>query len=114
MLGDAARHAEVWNGMSVATTFEEQLDETRQRVSAMDTRCAAIGRDPATLRRSYYMADSTRPQTGGAVRNYESEDVFVSVARPLAALGISDLVLLYPWTDSDVPMFERIARVFRC
>src|SRR4029077_13080634 len=53
MLGHAARHADVWNSMSLAPTFAEQLEVTRRRVAAIDARCAAIGRDPASLRRSF-------------------------------------------------------------
>ena len=49
MLGHAARHADIWNSISFAKTFEAQLDETRERVAAIDARCARIGRDPATL-----------------------------------------------------------------
>ncbi len=58
MLGHAARHADIWNSMSVAATFAAQLEETRQRVAAIEARCAANRRDPASLRRSFLMFHS--------------------------------------------------------
>jgi hypothetical protein len=91
-------------------TFEEQLLETRQRVAAMDVRCSSVGRDPASLRRSYFMLDMTRRLRGGAILYYESEEIFTKMALQLIALGISELVVMYPWVDHQIPMLERIAR----
>ena len=71
MLGHAARHADVWNSISFAKTFEAQLAETQLRVAAIDARCARIGRDPATLRRSYLMFDPTARSSGGKIKYYE-------------------------------------------
>ena len=71
MLRHTARHADIWNSISFAKTFEEQLEETRGRVAALDARCAEIGRDPATLRRSYLMFDAAARQSGGRVNYYE-------------------------------------------
>jgi alkanesulfonate monooxygenase SsuD/methylene tetrahydromethanopterin reductase-like flavin-dependent oxidoreductase (luciferase family) len=42
----AARHADTWN------TFGPGLDDGRQLSAELDVACAAIGRDPATIRRS--------------------------------------------------------------
>jgi alkanesulfonate monooxygenase SsuD/methylene tetrahydromethanopterin reductase-like flavin-dependent oxidoreductase (luciferase family) len=109
MLGHAARHAEIWNTMSFATTFEAQLEETRQRVAAIDARCAAIGRDPASLRRSYLMYDMA-PSADGGRHYYESEETFTRMVRQIIALGISEVALSYPTVDRQVPVFERIAR----
>ena len=76
MLGHAARHADIWNSMSFAKTFEAQLEETRQRVAAMGARCAAIGRDQANLRRSYLMFDPTARLGGGVPRIFTSSRRF--------------------------------------
>jgi alkanesulfonate monooxygenase SsuD/methylene tetrahydromethanopterin reductase-like flavin-dependent oxidoreductase (luciferase family) len=110
MLGHAARHADIWNGMSFALNFEAQLEETRQRMAAMDARCAAISRDPASLRRSYYMSDRNKRSSGGVIQFYESEETFTRMARQIIALGISDLAFEYPVLDRQRPVFERIAR----
>lgn len=110
MLGHAARHADVWNSISFARTFEAQLDETRGRVAAIDKRCAAIGRDPASLRRSYLMFDPTARSSGGKIKYYESEETFRRMVEQVIALGISEIGFYYPILDEQAPMFERIAR----
>ncbi len=107
MLGHAARHADVWNSMSVAASFEAQLEETRGRVAAMEAKCAAIGRDPASLRRSFLMFDT---DSAGALPYYESVEVFERMARQLIALGMSEIALLYPAQERQASVFERIAR----
>jgi hypothetical protein len=110
MLGHAARHADIWNSMSFAKTFEAQLEETSQRVAAMDARCAAIGRDRADLRRSYLMFDPTARFGGGVIVYYESEEIFTRMVQQVIALGISEVVLYYPALERQIPMLERIAR----
>jgi alkanesulfonate monooxygenase SsuD/methylene tetrahydromethanopterin reductase-like flavin-dependent oxidoreductase (luciferase family) len=110
MLGLAARHADIWNSLSFAKTFEAQIDETRQRVAAIDARCAAIGRDPASLRRSYLMFDPSARASGGVYGYYESEEIFTQMVRRVIELGISEVGLYYPMLERQVPMFERIAR----
>jgi alkanesulfonate monooxygenase SsuD/methylene tetrahydromethanopterin reductase-like flavin-dependent oxidoreductase (luciferase family) len=109
MLRHAARHADIWNSLSFAKTFDEQVEETRLRVARVDTACAAIGRDPATLRRSFLMFDPTARSSGGAMAYYESEDAFIAMTGRLIALGISELALYYPAAERQVPVFERIA-----
>jgi alkanesulfonate monooxygenase SsuD/methylene tetrahydromethanopterin reductase-like flavin-dependent oxidoreductase (luciferase family) len=109
MLRHAARHADIWNSLSFAKTFDAQIEETRQRVAQIDANCAAIGRDPATLRRSFLMFDPTARSSGGAMAYYESEDEFVAMTDRLIALGITDVALYYPAAERQVPMFERIA-----
>ena len=110
MLGHAARHADIWNSLSFAKTFEAQLEETSQRIAMIDARCAAIGRDPASLRRSYLMFDPSARASGGVISYYESEEVFRRMVARIIALGISDVGLYYPMVEGQVPMFERIAR----
>jgi alkanesulfonate monooxygenase SsuD/methylene tetrahydromethanopterin reductase-like flavin-dependent oxidoreductase (luciferase family) len=110
MLRLAARHADIWNSLSFAKTFEAQIEETRQRIAAIDAGCAAIGRDPASLRRSYLMFDPAARASGGVYGYYESEETFTRMARQVIELGISDVGLYYPMLERQVPMFERIAR----
>ena len=110
MLGHTARHADIWNSISFAKTFEAQLEETRARVAALDARCAAIGRDPASLRRSYLMFDATARQSGGRVNYYDSEESFTRMVGQVIALGITEIALYYPIADAQKPVFERIAR----
>jgi alkanesulfonate monooxygenase SsuD/methylene tetrahydromethanopterin reductase-like flavin-dependent oxidoreductase (luciferase family) len=58
MLRHAARFADTWNSLSFKPDFDEQMRETRVRCDAIVRACAGIGRDPATLRRSYTMFDA--------------------------------------------------------
>jgi alkanesulfonate monooxygenase SsuD/methylene tetrahydromethanopterin reductase-like flavin-dependent oxidoreductase (luciferase family) len=110
MLGHAARHADIWNSLSFARTFDAQMEETRQRVAAIDARCAAIGRDPASLRRSYLMFDPTARSSGGMIAYYESEEAFSRMVEQVIALGITEIALYHPILTQQVPVFERIAR----
>ncbi len=109
MLAHAARHADIWNSLSFAKTFDAQLAETRDRVAAIDAACAGCGRDPATLRRSFLMFDPSSRSSGGAMAYYESEAAFGAMAEQLIGLGMSELALYYPALDRQVPVFERIA-----
>jgi alkanesulfonate monooxygenase SsuD/methylene tetrahydromethanopterin reductase-like flavin-dependent oxidoreductase (luciferase family) len=110
MLRLTARHADTWNSLSMAATFTAQLEETRQRVAAIDAACAAMGRDPASLRRSYLMFDPAARASGGAMAYYESEETFARMAREVIALGISELVLYYPMLERQRAVFEGIGR----
>jgi len=110
MLRHAARHADIWNSISFAKTFEAQLDETRQRIAAIDQNCARIGRDPATLRRSYLMFDPTARASGGRIKYYESEETCRQMVEQVIALGITEVAFYYPMLEEQAPIFERIAR----
>jgi hypothetical protein len=110
MLRHAAKYADIWNSLSFAKTFEAQIEETRQRVAAIDARCAAIGRDPASLRRSYLMLDPVARSSGGVIKYYESEETFTRMVEQVIELGISGIGLYYPSASQQRPMFERIAR----
>ena len=105
MLRHTARHADIWNSISFAKTFEEQLEETRGRVAALNARCAEIGRDPATLRRSYLMFDAAARQSGGRVNYYDSEEAFTRMVEQVIALGITEIALYYPIADEQKPVF---------
>ena len=110
MLRHAARYADNWNSLSFADSFEKQHAETAERIARIDDACAAIGRDPSSLRRSYLMFDPASRATGGRIAYYESENLFVDMAGRLTELGISELGLYFPVVPAQRPMFERIAR----
>jgi alkanesulfonate monooxygenase SsuD/methylene tetrahydromethanopterin reductase-like flavin-dependent oxidoreductase (luciferase family) len=110
MMRLAARHADIWNSLSFLPSFTEQLDETRTRCRAMDAECEAIGRDPATLRRSYTMFDAGARARGGAIGYYDSRQRFIDEVSRLAELGISDVGLYYPLDAEQLGAFETIAR----
>jgi alkanesulfonate monooxygenase SsuD/methylene tetrahydromethanopterin reductase-like flavin-dependent oxidoreductase (luciferase family) len=109
MLRHAARYADGWNSLSFQPTFEEQLAETRARCAAIERECEAIGRAPATLRRSYTMFDAQARHRGGAMSYYESPQRFVDQVSRVVALGISDVGLYYPLDPAQLATFETIA-----
>jgi alkanesulfonate monooxygenase SsuD/methylene tetrahydromethanopterin reductase-like flavin-dependent oxidoreductase (luciferase family) len=110
MLRHAARYADNWNSLSFADRFDKQVAETAERLARIDDACAAIGRDPSSLRRSYLMFDPASRATGGRITYYESEDVFVDMVGRIRELGISEVGLYFPIVAAQRPMFERIAR----
>jgi alkanesulfonate monooxygenase SsuD/methylene tetrahydromethanopterin reductase-like flavin-dependent oxidoreductase (luciferase family) len=109
-LKHAARYADIWNSASFAEAFEAQLEETHGRITRIDDQCAAIGRDPASLRRSYLMFDVKARSSGGQINYYASETVFADMAQRVIDLGITDIGLYYPSLDEQLPVFEHIAR----
>jgi alkanesulfonate monooxygenase SsuD/methylene tetrahydromethanopterin reductase-like flavin-dependent oxidoreductase (luciferase family) len=109
MLRHAARHADNWNSLSFAKSFEAQLAETVERVARVDDACGAIGRDPASLRRSYLMFDPASRAAGGRISYYESESLFVDMVGRITELGMSEVGLYFPIVEAQRSMFERIA-----
>ena len=109
MLQRAARYADTWNSLSFQETFEAQLAETRERAARIDEHCAALGRDPASLVRSYTMFDATGRKRGGRIAYYESEDAFADMVGRVLELGITEIGVYWPILPEQRSMFERIA-----
>jgi alkanesulfonate monooxygenase SsuD/methylene tetrahydromethanopterin reductase-like flavin-dependent oxidoreductase (luciferase family) len=110
MLKHAARYGDTWNSLSFARDFQAQLDETRGRIRRVDEACRAIGRDPASLRRSYLMFDAGARAGGGLINYYASEEAFADMVERVIALGISEVGLYYPAREEQRPVFERVAQ----
>lgn len=110
MLRHTVQFADCWNSLSFCATFAEQLAETAQRCQRIDAICVEIGRDPATLRRSYTMFDAQARPRGGMIDYYESPERFVEQVARVVELGISDIGLYYPLHAAQLPTFEQIAR----
>ncbi len=109
MMRHAARHADIWNSMSFYESFEAQVDETRRRVDAMDGYLRALGRDPATVRRSFTLFDAAADPRGGPLGYFDSVERFEDMAGTIVELGIDEIGLYYPPDERQVPAFERIA-----
>ena len=109
MLKRAARYADTWNSLSFQEEFDAQLAETRERAARIDEHCAAIGRDPATLVRSYTMFDAAGRKRGGGIAYYESEDAFTDMVGRVMELGITEIGVYWPTRPEQRPMFEKIA-----
>ena len=109
MMRYAVQHADIWNSLSFAADFGEQLAELGDRCMSIDELCAEFGRDPASLRRSYTMFDARARAGGGTINYYESDDLFVDMVQQVVALGINEISLYYPAVAAQLPAFERIA-----
>jgi alkanesulfonate monooxygenase SsuD/methylene tetrahydromethanopterin reductase-like flavin-dependent oxidoreductase (luciferase family) len=109
MLRHAARFADTWNSLSFQESFEDQVDETRRRATLIDEICASVGREPATLRRSYTMFDARARPRGGSIDYYESTDRFEDMVGRMIELGMDEIGLYHPMDERQVPTFERIA-----
>jgi alkanesulfonate monooxygenase SsuD/methylene tetrahydromethanopterin reductase-like flavin-dependent oxidoreductase (luciferase family) len=109
MLRHAARSADIWNSLSFRESFEDQVDETRDRVAQMDEICAGLGRKRETLRHSYTMFDARARPRGGSIEYYTSVDRFEEMVSRILDLGMDEIGLYYPLDDRQVPTFERIA-----
>lgn len=109
MLKKAARYADIWNSLSFAEDFDDQMNETRHRIEQVDEHCAAIGRDPGTLRRSYLMFDAKARPSGGLIKYYESESMFTDMVERVMESGVTDIGMYYPMREEQLPMFEKIA-----
>ena len=110
MMKLTARYADTWNTMSFAQSFDEQLAETRQRAAAMDENCAAIDRDPQTLRRSFNVFDPASRASGGHLQYLESEQRFRDTVEPFLQLGMTEIGVYWPMLDNQRDAFESIAR----
>ena len=106
MLKLAARYADTWTTIVPA----ERLDEIRRRNELVDGYCREISRDPSTLRCSNWPAYMDAEKEKGLFTYYESEDAFREMVRPLIDMGITEVLLSYPYRDEQRPMFEKIAR----
>jgi alkanesulfonate monooxygenase SsuD/methylene tetrahydromethanopterin reductase-like flavin-dependent oxidoreductase (luciferase family) len=109
MMRHAARLADIWSSLSFHESFDAQVEETRQRAALMDEICTALGREPATLRRSYTMYDARARPRGGSYDYYDSVDRFEEMVSRIIDLGMDEIVLYYPTDERQVPTFERIA-----
>ena len=109
LLRHVARRADTWGALSFKTSFDEQLAEVRERAAVLEAICAEIGRDPATLGRSYLMFDPDARPRGGTYEYYRSTDRFEEMATRIIELGMDELVLYYPPDPDQVPVFERVA-----
>ncbi len=110
MLVNVARYADIWNSIGRGETLDDQVQETRERIAILDDHCAAVGRDPAEIRRSYVLLSKPARDASDAIPYYASAELFVETIERFQELGITEFMLDYPVLDSDLSGFERIAR----
>lgn len=113
MLKHTARYADTWNSIgSYIGTFEERLEATRRRNEFLDRYCEEIDWDPQSLRRSYLVFEPEVFWRGGLISVYESEEAFREMVERYVEVGITEFILVYPYREEQIPVFEKIAREF--
>jgi F420-dependent oxidoreductase-like protein len=95
MLRIAAEYADTWNSFGTA-------DEMRARNQRLDEYCAGLGRDPGTLRRSFYAGWSMTPSPLASV------EAFHDVIGRYREAGVEEFLLDRAPSD-DFSVLERIA-----
>jgi hypothetical protein len=71
---------------------------------------AQVRRDQVTLRRPNYIFDLAARPRGGAIQYYESEETFTDMVGQMTTLGVSEVVLQYPFLEGRAGMVEHMTR----
>jgi F420-dependent oxidoreductase-like protein len=100
MLRICAEHADRWNSFG---TVEEMADRNR----ILDEHCAAVGRDPAAIRRSFYGWASKMAEQG-LPDPWESLGAFQDVVGRYAEVGIGEFIMDQPRPE-QFGVLERVA-----
>jgi alkanesulfonate monooxygenase SsuD/methylene tetrahydromethanopterin reductase-like flavin-dependent oxidoreductase (luciferase family) len=99
----AARYADVWNSLGGLRegSPDAALALTRERAQRLDDACARIGRDPATIRRSF-LAGFTPD------RPFDSPEAFLDFVGRYRAIGIDEFIFFYRPRGVTHAQFERV------
>jgi F420-dependent oxidoreductase-like protein len=100
MLGICARYADSWNSFGT-------VEEIRERNAILDERCAAVGRAPAEIRRSFY-GWASNMSAQGLPDPWESTDAFEEVVGLYREAGIDEFLLDQPRPEQQA-VLERVA-----
>ena len=88
MLRICAEYADTWNSFGT-------VGEMRERNLILDDHCAAIGRDPGEIRRSFY-GWASKMEEQGLPDPWQSAAAFEDVVGRYAAVGIDEFVIDQP------------------
>jgi len=102
MLGIVARYADRWNSFGT-------VDEIRERNARLDEQCAAVGRDPGAILRSFF-GMAPRPTMGGRLERdpWDSVDAFADMVGRYRAVGIEEFIVDGP-EPHQFGVMERVA-----
>jgi len=106
MIKNAVRYADTWTTLG----SPKMLDEIQHRNKLADKYCNELGRDPRSLRRSYWMYEHNALASEGLLMCYESEDYFREIALSFIEMGINEILVSYPCREEQLPVFEKIAQ----
>jgi alkanesulfonate monooxygenase SsuD/methylene tetrahydromethanopterin reductase-like flavin-dependent oxidoreductase (luciferase family) len=96
MLRIVAKHADTWNSFGTP-------EQMKERNAVLDSECRAIGRDPATLRRSLYGWASLMPADPWA-----SVDAFADMVGRYQEVGVNEFLIDAPGLG-QFPVLEKVA-----
>jgi len=97
-----AVRADAWNTFGIYHLVGDALDGTRLRNQQLDDYCAAAGRDPRTVRRSF-LAGLTGDQPFASIQAFQD---FIDRYREA---GIDEFIFYYPPFAAANGIFERVA-----
>ena len=100
MLRICAEFADRWNSFGT-------VDEMRERNAILDEHCAALGRDPRTVRRSFY-GWASQMAAQGLPDPWASVGAFEDVVGRYAEVGGEEFIMDQPGPE-QFPVLERIA-----
>jgi alkanesulfonate monooxygenase SsuD/methylene tetrahydromethanopterin reductase-like flavin-dependent oxidoreductase (luciferase family) len=100
MLRVCAEFADRWNSFGTVA-------EMAERNQMLDDHCAAIGRDPAAIRRSFYGWASKMAEQG-LPDPWQSVGAFEDVVGRYATVGIEEFIMDQPRPE-QFPVLERVA-----
>ena len=106
MIKNAVRYADTWTTLG----SPKMLDEIQRRNKLADKYCNELGRDPRSLRRSYWMYEHNALASEGLLMCYESEDYFRELVLSFIEVGINEILVSYPCREEQMPVFEKIAQ----
>lgn len=101
MLRICAEYADAWNSFGT-------VEEMRERNQVLDEHCAAIGRDPRTIWRSFY-GWASQMAAQGLPDPWSSAQAFQDVVGRYAAVGVNEFVVDQP-APAQLSVLERIAQ----
>jgi alkanesulfonate monooxygenase SsuD/methylene tetrahydromethanopterin reductase-like flavin-dependent oxidoreductase (luciferase family) len=100
MLRIAARYADQWDTFAelAGAATEGVTSGVAEQLGALDEACAAVGRDPAAIRRSTWAGREV----------WRSEDAYLGFVRRMRSAGFTDLTTVMPAPEA-VPLLRRVA-----
>lgn len=95
----AVQRAECWNTHGAfGVAAEDLIPHLAALNQDVTARCAAAGRDPATLRRSVLLLGPLWP--------WSQKGRLVEVVELMSRIGYEEIVVFWPWTSQDRVVFE--------
>ena len=100
MLRICAEYADAWNSFGTVA-------EMRERNQILDEQCAAVGRDPATIWRSFY-GWASQMASQGIPDPWSSVDAFADMVGEYGEAGVNEFIIDQPRPE-QFAVLERVA-----